>query len=237
MHDPMTVAFEIKRPWPDITKADSVSRKMWGRFHWPTLVTIWHVDPECDGTDDSCGWFKRSRHLDAEFLARVRSSFEFNWDRDRCSWFRNTSDQMPQLSTLSITLHMFRLAAQAYYQGRRFDRHGWRGSERFMRRHLFAVLAFAEAPLDSLRPFIEQIYGNTESTRGERIAEAAAIVGACVARWEQPWYRHARWHIWHWKLQVHPLQQFKRWAFSRCAACGRRVYHSECFPNRTRQSA
>lgn len=36
MHDPKTVAHEIRI-------------KNWH------LVTIWHVDPETDGTDDSCG--------------------------------------------------------------------------------------------------------------------------------------------------------------------------------------
>lgn len=219
MHDPRTVAFDIKRPWPQLTDADS--RRTWGRFYWPTWITIWHVDPEKDGTDDSCGWFQRARHLNPAYLARVRSEFAFFWDRDRCCWFRDAPDQMPRLSTISITLQMFRLAAKAYYTGRRFDRHGWRGMRRFMRRHLDEVLAFAENPLDSMRPFIEQIYGNTDDSREERIAHAAAIVGACVARWEQPWYRHPRWHVWHWRIQVHPLQLFKRWAFSRCEKCGK----------------
>lgn len=39
MHDPMTVAFEIR--WLG--------------------VTIWHVDPETDGTDNSCRWHKAGR--------------------------------------------------------------------------------------------------------------------------------------------------------------------------------
>lgn len=46
MHDPMTVAFEIPRPWP--------------------LVTVWHVDPERDGTDDSCDWFGHAWQRRAE---------------------------------------------------------------------------------------------------------------------------------------------------------------------------
>lgn len=39
---------------------------------------------------------------------------------------------------------------------------------------------------------------------------------------QRPWYRHPRWHIWHWELQIHPVQDFKRWAFSRCAKCHKR---------------
>lgn len=31
-----------------------------------------------------------------------------------------------------------------------------------------------------------------------------------------------RFHVHHWKLQIHPWQNFKRWAFERCAECGGR---------------
>lgn len=96
MHDPMSVQFEIRRPWPTRSSPPPESRswiprpsggwtppdntanadwKQWGRFEWirhqlgccfwewngkrwyfPSLVTIWHVDPEADGSDNSCGW-------------------------------------------------------------------------------------------------------------------------------------------------------------------------------------
>ena len=46
MHAPETVVCEIKI----------------GKHY---LVTIWHVDPETDGTDDSCGW-SRPKLTDAE---------------------------------------------------------------------------------------------------------------------------------------------------------------------------
>lgn len=47
MHDPMTVAFEIKLPFRS------------EKNKYKSLITIWHVDPEKDGSDDSCGWFIR----------------------------------------------------------------------------------------------------------------------------------------------------------------------------------
>ena len=47
-------------------------------------------------------------------------------------------------------------------------------------------------------------------------------IGAFILRRRRPWYRHPRWHIWHWHLQIHPVQDFKRWAFTRCADCGGR---------------
>lgn len=44
MHDPMTVAHDIRRPWKD--------KHGWRK----PVLTIWHVDPEKDGSDDSCDW-------------------------------------------------------------------------------------------------------------------------------------------------------------------------------------
>lgn len=38
MHDPLVVAFDIKRPWPRRSK---VTRKL----HFPAMATIWHREP------------------------------------------------------------------------------------------------------------------------------------------------------------------------------------------------
>src|ERR1051326_1391909 len=61
MYDPLTVAWEIKRPWP--TKRTTLGR------YYPALLVVWHKDPELCGNDDSCNWFRaRSR----PFLAKVK---------------------------------------------------------------------------------------------------------------------------------------------------------------------
>ena len=52
MHDPLTLAFEIKNPF--------VKR----HGYRPSLVDIWHKDPERRGSDDSCDWAGRHRPLD-----------------------------------------------------------------------------------------------------------------------------------------------------------------------------
>lgn len=36
------------------------------------------------------------------------------------------------------------------------------------------------------------------------------------------WSRGWRWHVRHWRLQLHPLQNLRRWALTRCAWCGGR---------------
>lgn len=54
---------------------------------------------------------------------------------------------------------------------------------------------------------------------------------------------HPRWHVWHWRIQVRPLQKITQWLFDRCAICkkgfrygesrignwdGDSVWHHEC---------
>jgi hypothetical protein len=66
MHDPLTVAFEIRRPWPKRddweTKQAARTGTRWkiggaygvlaGRgFYWPCMITVWHRDPS--GYDDT----------------------------------------------------------------------------------------------------------------------------------------------------------------------------------------
>jgi hypothetical protein len=43
-----------------------------------------------------------------------------------------------------------------------------------------------------------------------------------ILRAERPWYRHPRWHVHHWRIQVPLWQTFYRWAFERCSKCGGR---------------
>ncbi len=217
MHDPSTVAFDIKRPWPH--KSSGIP----GYRYFPTLFTIWHNDPERDGSDDSCGWFMRARHGDKATLKRIEDAFAFEWDSSKMSWFDPSGT--PQMSTPSIVLDMFMRAAQQVYTRRWHDKHGWRGAERFCRRHLMDILRFAGNGTDSFHTTIEQTYGRDEdrgtpeSRRQNRIEECAAIVYGCILRWSRPWYRHPRWHIHHWSFQVPILQTLHRWLFQRCAVC------------------
>ncbi len=142
VHDPMTVVFQIRYPWP-------WPRQNWGRERAPreTVVTIWHVDPETDGTNDSCDWFGR-RLSPAE---RVEA---------HDLWTNAVDNLRSYLEGMHEADRAMLLEAQ------------WRHARRFYR--------------------------------------------------PRPWWRHPRWHVHHWQVQVHPIQALQRWLFSRCAACGQR---------------
>lgn len=192
MHDPSTVAWNIPA------------------YPRNTILTIWHEDPCTDGSDDSCGWFMRARHGNPETLEKIRKAFAYDWDTVHnhsgstwyAGWF-NPDTGLPIMSVQATALEMFRRAVFIHFGNDR------KKTERFMRRNLYGILSFAENTVDSMRDGLIQRFGRVE--RSDRIEREAAMIYGWILRAEQPWYRHPRWHVHHWRFQIHPWQQFRRW--------------------------
>lgn len=246
MHDPMTVAFNVRIPLPWKRKGFLKSDGMeWAKYD---LATIWHVDPcKGPGGDDSCGWFMRSHHGDAKVLEKIISRFEFDWDRiyqskkesgdDEgfrehtyfCGLFKPDGD--PHLSVHGIVLNLFFIAASVYFECD--GRTNWRKSKRFMRQNLFDILMFAENPKDSLFDGITRKFqkgcGEEHDTeeRKARIRNMASCIYGWILRQQRPWYRHPKWHFHHWKIQCLPIQRWMRWLKRRCKVCGNRIRPSD----------
>jgi hypothetical protein len=206
MHDPKSVAFEIRYPWR------GAPSKLWPKGRRQSFITVWHVDPNRRGDDDSCGRFMRSRHGDPGVLDKIKSLYDFHWDADYGGWF--DADGKPLLSPIGITYQMFQSAAWEHFG------HDRRKADRFLKARLGDIINFAENPIDSLHASITGKHGVEK--RDDRIEHFAHVVYGCVLRWSRPWCRDPIFHVHHWEIQCHPLQQFRRWAFSRCAGCGGR---------------
>lgn len=236
MHDPMTVAFEIPVPFTG-RKNDAGG---WEEYP-KTLIRIWHVDPEKDGSDDSCGWFIRARHADQKILEDIKKSFRFEYE------YLFTDNGSPKFSPQAITLHLFRRAAYQHFND-------WKKVDRYIKDHLHDLLHFAENPVDSLLGTINETTKNAIQDE-QKWNLLAVIIYPYILRDLRPWYKSPRWHIWHWKIQVPLIQNLQRWLFSRCAGCGkgfkfgesptsmswtsegprwfrseRGIYHSHCIP-------
>lgn len=171
--------------------------------------SLWHHDPCCDGSDDSCGWFMRARHGDPEVLRKIEKAFEFDWDRvykpsredhdEEDGEFQPTTylrgyfkfDGSPNFSLPSITLNLFFVAACEIL--------GRRKALRFLSQHLVEIMIFGENPVDSLRDNFVQTFGKDEK-REERIHHVAACIYAWIIRESRPWWKHPRWHVWHWRV-------------------------------------
>ena len=205
-------------------------------FDLGNILTIWHKDPERDGTDDSCGWFIRSRHCDQTKLKRIASDFAYQWSHGiPYGWFAENGE--PNFSPQAIVIGMFRVAANIHF-GHWSDR-----ANEFLAEHAFEILFFAENNCDSLCTFITQHYGrDPQDTVSSRSMEAAQIVYSWICRADRPWWRHPRFHFWHWKIQFHPWQRLRRRWWDKCCLCGKRgfkgdamgsgngdkIWHQEC---------
>lgn len=98
MHDPMVVAFEIRRPWPKISKiSDARPRGIRGAFwrfrnvelYWPGMLTIWHVEPDGRDAFEVCGPWQSQRwrwHVHHWRLQFAPWQHFRRWAFTRCTW-------------------------------------------------------------------------------------------------------------------------------------------------------
>ncbi len=222
MHSPETVAFEIYL---------GKKQKKNGNYRNP-LITIWHIDPEKDGSDDSCGWFMRERHGDKTMLEKIRKAIDFQFDRTFKSdesgtlyytgYFIPTTG-VPNMSVQGIVLDMFNRAAWEYFKYDRKKHNKW------MKNNLYDILHFAENTTDSLMDEITgkfRIGTNSEWKRDDSLGHYASIIYGWILRKNRKWYQHPKWHINHWEIQFHPFQNIKRRYWDKCSVCGKRGFKS-----------
>lgn len=228
MHDPKTVAFEIRRPWYDKRtkeqRDEDRGKDRQGKFvfrYRPSWVTIWHVDPERDGTDNSCGW--HSPKLTDKQFGRLKSAA---WSEARERYFlRSNTKEWHGSRVLAEALQK----ALILYVARIL---------RLKISYEYAARSAAENihHPDCVDPagkfcFLAGYHTNfkedTERDREHHFAGIMANVASMILRDHRPWYKHPKWHFWHWSIQIHGVQNFKRWAFTRCATCGKRFGWNE----------
>lgn len=205
MHSPETVAFEIYL---------GKKQKKNGNYRLP-LITIWHNDPEKDGTDDSCGWFIRPRHADQKVLEKIQKEFAFNFKNNY--WFDKEGKQI--FSTIGTLMLMYECAAWIHFK------HNRKKKDAFMRKHCASIIHFAENPFDCGGDSITaKFYLSTNSNllSEDRFNGMAGMVYTDILRKERKWYQHPKWHIHHWSIQFHPIQQLKKRWWDKCCICGKR---------------
>lgn len=227
MHSPETLAFEIY-----------LGKKKKKNGHYRTaLVTIWHNDPETDGTDDSCGWFMRERHGDSEVLKNIKSALDFEFDRTFKSdesgttyytGYFSPNTGMPNFSTQGIVLDMFNKAAWVFFEHNRKKHHKW------MNENLYEILHFAENTIDSLK---DEVLGTFRIGTGEQwnreyaLSHYSSIIYGWLLRSNRKWYQHPKWHIHHWNVTFPPLQKLKRRYWDKCCKCGKRGFKGSAMGN------
>lgn len=250
MHDPLTVAWQIYIPLP---------RKRWkgkglSSFKRIDLLTIWHKDPEKDGSDDSCAVSKR--------LTKLQREHAQSWgdDEGKHPWFR--AERAKETQRPADAEALLRGALWHVVRAWRLDR--W---SLFHKRLTFAAVErlaceLLHTPLDNVRsslcllpgwhtndtmlvevPNDEDLDVNSKEydehmdTERARALEDYPLTASdwgmqdcgrsfywmivrILKRHTARWWQHPKWHVWHWRFQVHLWQRFKRRFIERCDKCG-----------------
>ena len=205
MYSPETVAFEIYL---------GEKQKKNGNYRLP-LITIWHKDPEKDGTDDSCGWFISPRHADQKVLEEIQKEFAFNFKNNY--WFDKEGKQI--FSTIGTLMLMYECASWIHFK------HSRKKKDAFMRKHCANIIHFAENPVDCGGDNITAKFflsTNSNLLSEDRFNGMAGMVYTDILRKERKWYQHPKWHIHHWRIQFHPILQLKKRWWNKCCICGKR---------------
>lgn len=225
MKDPLTVAFELPRYGTRL-------------YRWlgALQITIWHRDK--NGCDGACGW--SYPHLTKTQQDRLR---QWAWSEGRDPYFlrcpgkvfngsRTDAETLYRALVLETARALdVRMSVEeaTKFAITRVHRGGFEDAAR----------AFCWVPgyhtnnkNDSAKYREDHFYGVMFGVARQILAE------------RRPWFRHPKWHIHHWRIQVHCLQKLRRWLFERCAGCGKGyswgycptsnwggkpTWHSECY--------
>lgn len=230
MHDPMTVAWEIRLPF------------LWReRYLRPSILTIWHNDPETDGSDDSCCVRKR-------LLGKHRGLLQcMGGDESRIPWFLRERAKIP--SSPSDAEALLRGALWYVATCTRLDRWSWSHKRVTFRQCEQLACELIHNGVDNVRSSLCLLPGYHTNDRNPDPAdvrypkEASAywrrelsdgffvMIAKILSRETARWWQHPRWHFWHWSFQVPLWQRFKRRFIERCSECGKRFKGGSAFTN------
>jgi hypothetical protein len=202
MHDPCTVAFDIRSPF--VRRSHQRPDGTWWHYR-KALITIWHVDPESDGSDDSCGWtWVKATDADRERIKRIA---EQEYD---CWLGKHASYACGGVGWTAYEVVWWAWCVIAISHGRNC----WAG---LTPAEDTAIHNLSCNPHDNIRSTVLKA-----ATDRDGFATLLTCVDRLYRTHHRPWWKHPRWHIRHWRIQVHPWQTLRRWLFTRCEQCGKR---------------
>lgn len=197
MHDPCTQAFVIRYPWRAYKNPRPGSD--FERNYRDPFITIWHRDPERDGSDDSCGW-SYPKVSDKRLVEKLKSDIDFLTEHHGGLSVQKAREGQPSWWLLWMQRASYWATSEKTGEGR-----GLTSTQ-------LAAMTFGQS-----FPGKRDDDWSEDRDSGRQ----AWIFARCYLQLVRPWWKHPRWHVWHWSFQIHPLQSLRRWLFDRCDVCGR----------------
>lgn len=236
MHDPLTLVCRLELPlWGhhEIRSPDGAHVVHRARRTLP-LLEVWHRDPERGGGDDSCGWS----------YARLTEEQEFEVDRLASEEAKSPTFSVRRAQRLEDADQRGELADRlvsrlALALGVRLTPAQW---------HALAEECAAHDDFAFLPGWHEHLHQSEVEARWRWARSWFRRVARRVLTAVRPWWRHPRWHVWHWRVRwVLGTRLLYRLAH-RCPHCRRllvlgpesltraegRSWHSRCYDARRR---
>lgn len=211
MHDPKTVAHDIRYPWKN------------KHGYRNSIITIWHVDPEKGAlgckSDDSCGWFAPpyTEEEKESVLKLAKNQYEQLFAKQVAYAEEKTFAYICYNQDCYGALYWLWRALKS------MGNNGWQYGKRLSAKELDKIYRLATNPVDNLQ------HSYLEIKTYENFERFFMLVWRSFRSFNRPWYKHPRWHIWHWEIQFHPWQNFKRRYLDRCSECGKRGFKTTAY--------
>lgn len=208
MHDPKSVAHEIY-----------LGKKKKKNGHYRSaFITIWHNDPEKDGTDDSCGWnFSKITKEEHEYLDKVAKDQYYQMFSKDVATAKNES--------YAYICYNQDVYGVIYWMWRHFNikinKAVWQYGKPLSNNEMQYVYQLATNPVDN---FQHSVCKNQQEFRG-----MLTLIYRCWKSYHRKWYQHPKWHIHHWSIQFHPFQNLKRRYWDKCSICGKRGFKGAAY--------
>jgi len=208
MHDPMTLIWSMK--WPKwLIRAASILGIQLKTY--TSLLDIWHIDPETDGTDNSCDWFGGRKLSDSD-----KKIVESLVQDDQSDHYLRSQSVLDSGVVMNPKYQYKRMPAGLMYPlvFGVWRTIAWRRDRResVSPKELAHILDLASNPVDNLQSLLVNNDGYLKDD-DERVREFIRVVMGNYIRFHRPWYRHPRWHIHHWEINIPFMQNLKRWLF------------------------
>ena len=194
MHAPETEAFRIYGPrgvLQELRKRRKIKQGLSVShpedYRYSPVLRICHVDPETDGSDDSCGY--TSPRIPKADLERIRKEAEFEYG----FFFGKEFGQLQAASCYEVVHAVWAIIRWRFYR------------KRVTPKDLIEISDLASNPTDNLRRLVYS--SKHDPAEFERLW---ICVFRCQARIHRPWYRKPKWHVHHWRFKFDLWADFRR---------------------------
>lgn len=205
MHDPMSVAHEIK--WPFKNK---------NGYRNP-IITIWHVDPESDGSDDSCGWFSppAGKETTAKVIKMAKEQYGNIFAR------KVALAEEKSYASICYNQDTYGMIYWSWRALKAMGKEGWQYGKPLSLSELDEIYKLATNPVDNFQ--------SHKCNTLEEFEQTFLMIWRAFRRFNRKWYQHPRWHIRHWKIQFLPFIMLKRRYWDKCCKCGKRGFKGQVY--------